>query len=302
MFVLAHLSDLHLAKRPRLAELAGKRGLGFVNWHRGRKHIHRIEVLNAVTDDLKTIGADHIAVTGDLVNFSLDGEYALARAWLGGLGPANAVTVVPGNHDAYVGAARNGPARHWAEYMHGDGGSVHFPFVRQRGPVTLIGLSSAVPTGPFMATGELGDAQLSRLAQALERTRDTFRIVLIHHPPESPPNRYLRRLTDGTALRRVLAAHGAELVIHGHDHVRSRTWLDGPQTGIPIIGAPSASARVAHRNENRGGYNIFQIDGEAGTWRCVMIAREYGANGRVAEVARENVLPPSTSRRKALDR
>ena len=37
-------------------------------------------------------------------------------------------------------------------------------------PLALIALSSAVPTGPFMATGELGDQQLSRLAQALDQT------------------------------------------------------------------------------------------------------------------------------------
>ena len=37
MFVLAHLSDLHMALRPRLLELAGKRGLGYINWHRGRR-------------------------------------------------------------------------------------------------------------------------------------------------------------------------------------------------------------------------------------------------------------------------
>lgn len=290
MFVLAHLSDLHFAKRPRLAELAGKRGLGFINWHRGRKHIHRTEVLDAITDDLKTIGADHIAVTGDLVNFSLESEYALARAWLDRLGPANAVTAIPGNHDAYVAAAQNGPVRHWAEYMSGDDRSSHFPFIRHRAPVTLIGLSSAVPTGPFMATGELGEGQLSQLAKALGLTHGSFRIVLIHHPPESPPNRHLRRLIDGVSFRQVLATYGAELVIHGHDHTRSLTWLDGPQKSIPVVGAPSASARVAHHNENRGGYNVFQIDGTPGAWQCVMIAREYGEDGKVAEVLRQDLL------------
>jgi 3',5'-cyclic AMP phosphodiesterase CpdA len=295
MFVLAHLSDLHFAKRPRLAELAGKRGLGFINWHRGRKYIHRIEVLDAVTADLKSVGADHIAVTGDLVNFSTEREYAWARAWLKELGPVDTVSVIPGNHDTYVAAARNGPVRHWAEYMSSDDGRSGFPFVRRRGAVSLIGLSSAVPTGPFMATGELNDAQLSQLARTLEQTRDTFRVVLIHHPPESPPNRYLRRLIDGTAFRRVLAAHGAELVLHGHDHTRELTWLDGPQKTIPVVGAPSASARVAHHNENRGGYNTYQIEGKTGAWRCVMTGREYGADGKVAEVARqdlhENFLP-----------
>ena len=82
MFVLAHLSDLHLASRPRLSELAGKRGLGFINWQRGRKYIHRVEVLDAITRDLKTYAVDHIAVTGDLVNLSLAAEYQRARAWL----------------------------------------------------------------------------------------------------------------------------------------------------------------------------------------------------------------------------
>ena len=48
MFVLAHLSDLHLASRPRLMRAAGKRGLGFINWHRKRKFIHRGEVLEAI--------------------------------------------------------------------------------------------------------------------------------------------------------------------------------------------------------------------------------------------------------------
>ena len=62
MFVLAHLSDLHLALRPRLLELAGKRGLGYINWHRGRKYIHRRETLDAVTRDLKKVIAAGILV------------------------------------------------------------------------------------------------------------------------------------------------------------------------------------------------------------------------------------------------
>ena len=86
MFVLAHISDLHLAVRPRLHELAGKRGLGFINWHRARKHIHRFETLDAITADLQASTVDHVAVTGDLVNLSLADEYRRARAWLDRLG------------------------------------------------------------------------------------------------------------------------------------------------------------------------------------------------------------------------
>ena len=43
MFVLAHLSDPHLAPlpRPRPLELLSKRGLGYLNWLRKRRLIHR---------------------------------------------------------------------------------------------------------------------------------------------------------------------------------------------------------------------------------------------------------------------
>ena len=288
MFVLAHLSDLHLASRPRLAELIGKRGLGFINWQRKRKYIHRPEIADAIVRDLKGLAPDHIAMTGDLVNLSLDDEYRRARAWLDALGPPHDVTVVPGNHDVYVRAVVPSPAAHWDDYMRGDDGREGFPFVRRRGDVALIALSTAIPTGPFMATGRLGERQLAELADTLDKTRGLFRIVMIHHPPLSPAKRYLRRLTDAAGLRRVLAEHGAELLVHGHDHRRALVWLDGPdRSKIPAAGVPSVSARAPHGDEDGAGYTIFRIDGGKGAWRCEMIARQRGEDGAIYEAGRQ---------------
>ncbi len=291
MFVLAHLSDLHLAERPRLSELPGKRGLGFINWHRGRKHVHRAEVLDAITRDLKTCAPDHIAVTGDLVNLSLRTEYARARAWLKTLGPPSDVTVTLGNHDIYVPGATRLPAEFWGEYMRGDDGAEPetFPFVRRRGAVALIVLSSALPTALFLATGRLGEKQLSRLAPMLDETSGFFRVVLIHHPPLSRAKRHLRRLTDARQFRRVLAAKGAELVLHGHDHRRSLVRLEGPRQTIPVVGVPSASAQMRHGHEHAGGFNIFRIDGEPGAWRCDVATRVRGGDGSVHELKCETL-------------
>jgi 3',5'-cyclic AMP phosphodiesterase CpdA len=288
MFVLAHLSDLHLASRPRLAELIGKRGLGFINWQRKRKYIHRAEIADAIVRDLKGLAPDHIAMTGDLVNLSLDDEYRRARAWLDALGPPHDVTVVPGNHDVYVRAVVPSPAAYWGDYMRGDDGREGFPFVRRRGDVALIALSTAIPTGPFMATGRLGERQLAELADTLDKTRGLFRIVMIHHPPLSPAKRHLRRLTDAAGLRRVLAEHGAELLVHGHDHRRALVWLDGPdRSKIPAAGVPSVSARAPHGDEDGAGYTIFRIDGGKGAWRCEMIARQRGEDGTISEAGRQ---------------
>ena len=284
MFTLAHVSDWHIATQPPLLALMSKRGLGYINWHRSRKRIHRPEVLDATIRDLKSCATDHIAVGGDLVNLSLPDEYNRARGWLETLGSPHDVTLVPGNHDIYVRSVRQAPSQYWADYMRGDDGIERFPYLRRRGNVALIALSSALPTAPFMATGTLGKRQLARLLEMLEQTQNLFRIVLIHHPPVTPPRRYLRRLTDAADLHGVLAEKGAELLLHGHDHRRSVVWLDGPRGKIPAVGVPSASARMAHGDENAAGYNLFRIDGDAGHWHCDMIGRERDADGTIHDV------------------
>ena len=289
MFVLAHLSDPHMALTPRPAQLLSKRGLGFINWHRKRKRIHRRDILDAITADLKAQAKDHVAVTGDLVNLSLPIEYERARDWLRSIGSPQDVTVIPGNHDVYVRQATDAPATYWGDYMTGDDGVQRLPFLRRRDGVALIALSSGVATGPFMATGRLGAPQLARLADLLDQTRDAFRIVLIHHPPVSPPQRHLRRLIDGADLRGVLAAKGAELLLHGHDHQRALLWLDGPGKTIPAIGVPSASARAPHGDEDGAGYHLFNIDGTVGNWRCDMIARQRNADGTISEAERVTI-------------
>ena len=287
MFTLAHLSDLHLALTPKVSELPSKRGLGFINWQRKRKYIHRPDVLAEIARDLRARSVDHIAVTGDLTNFSLPGEYAWARRWLESIGQPTDVTVIPGNHDVYVRGAEELPAKFWSDYIRGDDGLERFPFVRRRAEVALIALSTGVPTGPFMATGRLGERQLARLAEALEQTRGSFRTVLIHHPPVSPARRFFRRLIDGADLRRVLVEKGAELLLHGHDHRRSLVWLEGNgNKKTPAVGVPSASAYAKYAKEDPAGYNIFRIEGSSGNWRCETVSYERGGDGAISECAR----------------
>jgi 3',5'-cyclic AMP phosphodiesterase CpdA len=290
-FVLAHLSDPHLGPlpKPRWHELAGKRATGFINWRRKRHLIHRGDVLARIVADLKVQAPDHIAVTGDLTNISLAAEYPRARAWLDLLGPSQDVTLVPGNHDVYVRGAARQPQLHWGAFMRGDdaAAAAGFPFVRRRGPLALIGLSSAVPTAPFMATGELGTEQLRRLALLLGRARaeGLFRVVMIHHPPIGQSR--FKLLIDAADLRNVLARHGAELVIHGHDHAHSVVWLDGPQGQIPAVGVPSASEAPPGEHDPAG-YNLYTIDGQSGGYRCELWARGLAPNGQVVE--RDRIL------------
>src|SRR5262249_34903163 len=120
-------------------------------------------------------------------------------------------------------------------------GGEAFPYFRRRGPVALIGVSTAIATPPFMATGKVGEQQIARIARMLGdlRTENVFRVVMIHHPPL--PSARHKCLIDAIAFQRVLAAAGAELVIHGHDHVHSLVWIAGNGGAVSGGGVPSSS-------------------------------------------------------------
>jgi 3',5'-cyclic AMP phosphodiesterase CpdA len=301
MFTLAHLSDPHLPPlpKPRLSELANKRMLGYLHWRQSRHRIHRAEQVDLLVRDLHAQAPDHIAVTGDLVNIGLVAEFAPARVWLQSVGSPHDVTLVPGNHDAYLrqSLAAHG---HWQDFMRddaADSSALSFPFVRRRGPLALIGLSSAVPTAPFLATGRLGAEQIARLDDLLGRLTDCCRVVLIHHPPGHTRGRRFRSLTDAPELRAVLARRGAELVLHGHDHVLALDWLAGPGGPIPALGVPSASAMPLHGHRvEPAAYNLYRIDGGPGAWRREVVTRGFraGAHG-VAELSRRELNPSTAS-------
>jgi 3',5'-cyclic AMP phosphodiesterase CpdA len=304
-FVLAHLSDPHLGPLPQPAvrELASKRLLGYINWQRGRRRVHHRDALDAVTHDLHDAKPDHVAVTGDLVNIALPAEFINARRWLDTLGQPADVSVVPGNHDAYVTGAGVHRDPHWLPYMSGDGAAaaappgearagssrsreeIPFPYVRRRGPVALVGVSTAIPTPPFMATGRLGASQIDAIARILDelRTEGLFRVVMIHHPPM--PSARHKCLMDAAPFQRALAGAGAELIIHGHDHVHSLIWIAGNGARVPVVGVPSASASVSAKRR-AGAYNLYLIGGGPGAWSCEVVSRGLRPSGAVAELDR----------------
>ncbi|PWJ83619.1 3',5'-cyclic AMP phosphodiesterase CpdA [Pseudaminobacter salicylatoxidans] len=275
MFRLAHISDVHLGPLPAVTyrELASKRVVGYVNWQRHRRHFLHDGVIDAIVGDLKGACPDHLAVTGDLVNLALDGEIELARQWLETLGDPRDVSVVPGNHDAYVPGAFDKICRAWGPWMAGDGqadpvGRYTFPYMRVRGRVALIGISTARATAPFMANGFFGNGQARRLAALLDDAagKGLCRVVMIHHPPVKGAVAQHKRLVGIGRFQQVVARHGAELVLHGHSHLPSLYWIGTAQKPVPVVGVAAAGQGMGGRNPPAQ-YNLFGIEGEAGQWR-----------------------------------
>lgn len=269
---VAHFSDLHLLDLTGAVpgRLFNKRFTGWVNLRLHREHKHKPEPVRLGARALRALSVDHVVVTGDVSNLSLEREFDLARALFEddmGLSP-DQISVVPGNHDAYTrGAVRSRRFLRWFhDYTSSDlalDDDQHFPFVRLRGPIAVIGLSTAVARPPLIAAGHLGKAQLERLEQLLAHpeVRRRTPVILQHHPPLGPDKLVdfaLKGLWDAKRELAVLDQLARGLVLHGHNH--ERTWRAHPTSAgsIDVLGATSAS--LLHDHERRvAGFNVYDF-------------------------------------------
>ena len=283
-FFLAHLSDPHLTSLAgiRFSQLLNKRILGYLSWLRKRRFIHRREIIDSLVKDLRITRPDHIAVTGDLTHLGLSMEYAEARQWLDSLGTPEQVTVIPGNHEAYWGRNWFEKCSRWEPYLQSDTDldlartANFFPSLRIRGEVALIGLCSARPSLPLLATGSLGREQLAGLETLLKQTGNQgfMRVILIHHPPLPGIVKRRKCLTDSQLFTDVLQRCGAELVLHGHAHAATVARMQTLAGTIPVIGVPSAS-ELNPPSDHYAKYNIYQLK-KAGTgWELKIRVRGY---------------------------
>lgn len=301
MFRLAHISDVHLGPLPDVTyrQLASKRITGYINWRRNRSRKISVGALGAIVDDMLDSGPDHIAVTGDLMNLALDDEIELARRWLETLGDAEHVSVVPGNHDAYVPGALKKASRAWSRWMEGEGWARTdrngHPYVRVRGPLAVIGVSSARATAPFLASGDFTSEEAARMGELLARAagEGLCRVILIHHPPVRGAAPAHKRLYGIGNFQETVRRHGAELVLHGHTHLATLNWIGGRERQVPVIG-------VAAGGESHGGekplaqWNLIGIDGGGpGDWRLSLTRRGLAVQGGdVVQLSTEMLIPP----------
>ncbi len=275
MIRIAHVSDLHVLSRTGAQWrriIFNKRLTGYANLILRCGRVHRRDYLLAVLS-AAVARADHLVVTGDITNLSLEHEYEEARALLDEASRRTEVTVVPGNHDIYLPSThrRRRFPHHFNRFLQSDLPELardlpagRFPCVKLHGRVAIIALSSGVPRPPFIAAGYVGHAQLEAIEAVLAHpeVRKRTSIVLIHHPPVDTRPRIAQLrdgLVDAAALRSSLARLPRGLVLFGHLHVRVRCGLPTSSGKLDVIGA-SGAALDSPDMSVRAGFNLYEFD------------------------------------------
>lgn len=271
----AHFTDPHFTEPgfSKWREIVNKRALSLLSWKMGRRHKYKREVFERLTRDACR-HTDLFVLTGDLTQAGLESECREARDWLVEFTGANRLCLIPGNHDSIHLGRR--PARWeemWRPWM---GDASGFPYARIYEPLAFIGLSSSVPTAPFLASGRVGSAQLDRLPEVLMQCRrqGLCRVLLVHHCPAACVDSPRRGLADAAALRRIIAEQGVELVLHGHNHRWMQHEMVGPSGAVPVLSAPSAASLGTSDGRYKAGYYLIEVGRGQGVWSIKAEARE----------------------------
>jgi 3',5'-cyclic AMP phosphodiesterase CpdA len=296
-FRVAHISDLHVLDLAgtHWQQFLNKRMTGAMNLAGMRRNAHPLSVCEHLARRLAQDDIDHVIITGDITNLALDSEFRRAREIVERIGPPSQVTIIPGNHDMYTrGALRHHRFERWfGEYMVDDAdehhsaiskGRLHYPFVRTPAPhVRIYGLSSAIPTPPFLAFGHVGRDQLARLRAlvAQEPAEVTVRIALVHHNLHHRLGvaEYVASLYDRKAFTAVMHEIGASAVLHGHTHQPHQGHLPGKVRAkiakveaeieaveardmgpdIPVFGCGSSTWTKS--GQDRARFNVLELSG-----------------------------------------
>jgi len=268
---ILHCSDVHVtldySKIP-LLKLGWRRWIALGELRlRGRQvaYAEAGDSIRQIVRDFRTLGADHLIVSGDLTAYALPGEFAGAKAALGELAedPLRC-TIIPGNHDVYTpGAYRDRRFETtFAPLLKSDLPELAregiWPLVRLLGEdVAIVGLKSArVPAVPGMSFGVIGRRQLGGLRDAVNdpRLKERAVVVVVHHAPLNPKgkrDKLYHGLTDKDALFRI--ARGPRFaVLHGHIH--RRYHHAATDTRPHLFGAGSSTQR------GREGYWVIEVE------------------------------------------
>jgi Icc protein len=223
MTTIAHLTDFHLLEdRHADRSLAACARLSYLSFGRSLDPGARRARVASTLEEVRAQCVDHLLITGDLTEDGHAGQFeVLAELLANSRIPAERITIVPGNHDAYIDGAAfaealQGPLRAYAATS-----AIGAP-LRFR-DVTIVPVSTAFHQSPLRSAGAIAPDHLETLAgiAADPCLAGQPLIFAQHHPPGRaflPLVQWIDGLNEHAALSDLFERCPHLHVVHGHTH------------------------------------------------------------------------------------
>ena len=221
---IVHISDLHFHSYPqKLSEFNAKRILGATNLLIRRAREFPLKRAKLLVEIIQKMEWDHLVISGDITQLSLEKEFSLAREILDPLlKKSERVTVIPGNHDRYINQHDGTDlfTKYFGEFFGKN--EIHVSKINQKW--VLVGWDSAHPNDLRTAAGTVKNITIQATEKLLQNFPDQTNFIVVNHFPLTFPEDWKfdrsHELYNLVPVRNwILQNPQIRLYLHGHIHL-----------------------------------------------------------------------------------
>lgn len=258
--------------------------------------LHRTELVQPLRHAILGCRPDVVAVSGDLTQRALAGQFRTAMAFLDGLGVP--VMVIPGNHDLPVYNPFARLLNPFGAYRRG--ASQDLTPVLKVGRFRLFGINTA---DPMRWRGGVARAdEVARVCDAMrDCPQDVINILVCHHPLEEPPGFERGETAGAGAAAQKLGAAGLHVILSGHLH----HWTIGlgiaDEVGREVCQIQTGTALCGRIGERDHGFSVMDFDALALSvtpWLVDVAQGKFAPQPKSVFLHREGMWFTSTSGKK----
>ena len=245
---IIHISDLHFHKYPKkFYEWKSKRFLGVANTFFRRARQFPLYRAKKLVKQISKMKWDHLVISGDLTQLSLESEFILAREILDPLlKDETKVTIVPGNHDRYV--LQNISKDLFKKYFGNFFGKKKVHTQEINTDWIIIGWDSAHPNDWLSSSGTVGRSTIVETEKIIQSFSEEKSFIIVNQFPLTFPKNWKlnhsHELLNLQPIRNwILRFPQIRLYLHGHIHMN---WIHNltreSKNGLILVNSAASSA------------------------------------------------------------
>ena len=262
---IIHISDLHFHSYPqKLSEFNAKRILGATNLLFRRAGEFPLSRAVHLVERIQKMGWDHLVISGDITQLSLEREFLLAREILDPLlKKKDNVTVIPGNHDRYCNekSGKDLFTKYFGEFFGKN--EVHMTKINKEW--CIFGWDSAHSNDLRTSSGTVKNSTIMATENLIQNLPEHTKFLVVNHFPLTFPEDWkfdrFHELYNLVPVRNwILRNPQIRLYLHGHIHTNWVHRLTRDSAPELLLVNSAASCSKLHEGQCSSFHQIILED------------------------------------------